>query len=165
VISRDLLGDPDRIKQILFNLLGNAFKFTENGEIRLLVSCVPIAGLNDVELKLIVADTGIGISAENQTQLFQEFTQVGKSSEHIRGTGLGLAITRNLLSLMNGTITLASELGKGSRFCACIPLKYDESIRQEKTAYLCNNLMQLYYQSRIVIRHMCYWLKITKLIN
>lgn len=133
-ISRDLLGDSDRIKQILFNLLGNAFKFTENGEVRLLVSCVPIAGLNDVELKLIVADTGIGISTENQTQLFQEFTQVGKSSEHIRGTGLGLAITRNLLSLMNGTITLASELGKGSRFCACIPLKYDESIRQEKTA-------------------------------
>lgn len=130
IVTRDgisqnqLIGDPDRIKQILFNLLGNAFKFTQQGEVKLLVQCQPVSGQDGVELVLTVADTGIGISAENQTQLFQEFTQVGESTRHIQGTGLGLVITRNLLVLMGGRISLTSEIGKGSQFCARIPLKY-----------------------------------------
>ncbi|MBX3616483.1 response regulator [Nitrosomonas sp.] len=130
IVTRDgidqnqLTGDPDRIKQILFNLLGNAFKFTQQGEVKLSVQCKPVSGQDSVELELTVTDTGIGISAENQTQLFQEFTQVGESARHIQGTGLGLAITRNLLVLMGGDILLTSEIGKGSQFCARIPLKY-----------------------------------------
>ena len=124
-ISRNqLTGDPDRIKQILFNLLGNAFKFTQQGEVKLSVQCKPVSGQDGVELELIVADTGIGISAEHQTQLFQEFTQVGETTRHVQGTGLGLAITRNLLTLMGGQISLTSEIGKGSQFRARIPLKY-----------------------------------------
>jgi signal transduction histidine kinase/CheY-like chemotaxis protein len=126
-LSHNLIGDPDRIKQILFNLLGNAFKFTERGEIRLLIRCLPVANRDGIELELTVKDTGIGISAENQTRLFQEFIQIGESTQHIRGTGLGLAITRNLVALMHGTITVSSEIGKGSEFRVCIPLKYDRA--------------------------------------
>jgi signal transduction histidine kinase/CheY-like chemotaxis protein len=123
-LSRNLIGDPDRIKQILFNLLGNAFKFTERGEIRLLIRCLPVTNRDGIELELTVKDTGIGISTENQTRLFQEFIQIGESAQHIRGTGLGLAITHNLVALMHGTITVSSEVGKGSEFRVCIPLKY-----------------------------------------
>lgn len=134
-ITNRLIGDPDRIKQILFNLLGNAFKFTNHGEVRLVVVCQPSDQLNQAELRLTVADTGIGITPENQAKLFQEFTQVGESSEHIRGTGLGLVITRNLLSLMNGKIALTSEFGTGSQFCACIPLQCEVN-QQEISAVL-----------------------------
>lgn len=94
-------------------MLGNAFKFTQEGEFKLLLSCTPVPDQSGVELKLVVADTGIGIAAENQARLFQEFSQ------------LGLVITRNLLSLMGGSITVSSEIGKGSEFCARIPLNYE----------------------------------------
>ncbi|WP_293007063.1 ATP-binding protein [Nitrosomonas sp.] len=123
-LSLNLVGDPDRIKQILFNLLGNAFKFTAQGEVKLQIDCYPLADQSGVEVELIVADTGVGISTEDQARLFQEFSQVGESTQHIRGTGLGLVITRNLLSLMGGSITVSSEIGKGAEFCAHIPLKY-----------------------------------------
>lgn len=124
-LPQRLIGDADRIKQILFNLLSNAFKFTHAGGIELLVQCTPVSDQNSVDLQLMVTDTGIGISVEDQACLFQEFTQVGESTQHIRGTGLGLVITRNLLSLMGGTITLASEIGKGSQFYIHLPLKYE----------------------------------------
>lgn len=123
-LSLNLVGDPDRIKQILFNLLGNAFKFTAQGEVKLQIDCYPLADQSGVEVELIVADTGVGISTEDQARLFREFSQVGESTQHIRGTGLGLVITRNLLSLMGGSITVSSEIGKGAEFCAHIPLKY-----------------------------------------
>jgi len=139
-LPQRLIGDPDRIKQILFNLLSNAFKFTHEGGIDLLVRCTPVSDQNSVELQLTVMDTGIGISAGDQACLFQEFTQVGESTQHIRGTGLGLVITRNLLSLMGGTITLTSEVGKGSQFCARIPLKCEiveqAALAQNETASL-----------------------------
>lgn len=124
-LPRKLVGDPDRIKQILFNLLGNAFKFTQQGEITLSVNCIEIPDRSGIELELSVTDTGIGISNENQARLFQEFSQVGEATQHIRGTGLGLVITRNLLMLMGGSITVSSEIGKGSTFCARIPLRYE----------------------------------------
>lgn len=124
-LPRKLIGDPDRIKQILFNLLGNAFKFTAQGEVKLSVNCAEIPDCSGIRLELTVTDTGIGISTENQARLFQEFSQVGEATQHIRGTGLGLVITRNLLSLMGGSITVSSEIGKGSTFCARIPLQYE----------------------------------------
>ena len=127
-LSRRLIGDPDRIKQILFNLLGNAFKFTQSGEIRLIVQCSPLAKQEGIILQLTVSDTGIGISPENQKLLFQEFIQVGESSQHIQGTGLGLVITRNLLALMGGKISITSQEGKGSQFTASIPLRFDTDL-------------------------------------
>jgi len=135
-LPRKLIGDPDRIKQILFNLLGNAFKFTQQGEIRLSVNCIEIPDRNSIEVELTVTDTGIGISTENQTRLFQEFSQVGEATQHIRGTGLGLVITRNLLALMGGSITVSSEIGKGSMFCARIPLRHEMTDAVEKSIEL-----------------------------
>lgn len=152
-----LIGDPDRIKQILFNLLGNAFKFTNHGEVRLIVECQPTDQQMDrAELKLTVSDSGIGISPENQAKLFQEFSQVGESSEHIRGTGLGLLITRNLLSLMNGTISVTSQLGKGSQFCACIPLQSkvnQEEISVDSTQSKTAAVLPIknYYSARVLL--------------
>ena len=127
-LSRPLIGDPDRIKQILFNLLGNAFKFTQSGEVRLTVQCSPLIKQEGITLQFTVSDTGIGISPENQELLFQEFTQVGESSQHIRGTGLGLSITHNLLALMGGKISVTSQEGKGSQFTASIPLRFDTEL-------------------------------------
>lgn len=126
-----LTGDPDRIKQILFNLLGNAFKFTPAGSVQLSVQCIELPESDIVELDFTIIDTGVGISHEDQKLLFQDFRQVGESTQHIRGTGLGLAITKNLLTLMDGTITFTSESGKGSQFKTCIPLKRAAAVNPE----------------------------------
>lgn len=153
-LSCNLIGDPDRIKQILFNLLGNAFKFTQEGEIQLRVRCVTAPEQGAIELQLAVTDTGIGISAENQKFLFQEFTQVGKSTQHIHGTGLGLVITRNLLSLMGGSISLSSEIDKGSQFLARIPLKYEvikTEIPEQGESTAMNPQSAVEYRTRVLV--------------
>jgi PAS domain S-box-containing protein len=111
-----LKGDPGRIRQILFNLVANAIKFTHQGEIRVAISHRPLGG-NAVELRLEVADTGIGIPPEAQPGLFARFTQADSStSRRYGGTGLGLAICKQLAELMQGRIGFASEPGRGSRF-------------------------------------------------
>jgi signal transduction histidine kinase/DNA-binding NarL/FixJ family response regulator len=104
-----LVGDPDRIRQILDNLVGNAVKFTPRGEVSI------HASMEDTYLCLRVCDTGVGISPEDQQRLFSAFTQVDSSSVRAHGgTGLGLAIVKHLATLMQGEVTLHSELGKGS---------------------------------------------------
>lgn len=152
-LPRNLIGDPDRIKQILFNLLGNAFKFTKHGEVRLLVRCLPVANWSGIELELTIKDTGIGISEENQARLFQEFTQVGESTQHIRGTGLGLAITQNLVILMGGTIAVFSEEGQGSEFRVCIPLKFDTfSVKVAQSSKMAEEtVIDSYDRARILV--------------
>jgi PAS domain S-box-containing protein len=111
-----LKGDPGRIRQILFNLLANAVKFTHQGEIAIAIAHRPLAE-HAVELRLEVADTGIGIPAEAQPGLFARFTQADSStSRRYGGTGLGLAICKQLAELMQGRIGFASEPGRGSRF-------------------------------------------------
>ncbi len=126
-----LTGDPDRIKQVLFNLLGNAFKFTPAGSVQLSVKYIDIPESDIVELYFTIIDTGIGISHEDQKLLFQDFRQVGESTQHIQGTGLGLAITQKLLTLMGGTIALTSESGRGSQFKVCIPLKHATEVNSQ----------------------------------
>ena len=114
-VPRLLLGDLIRLKQILVNLLGNAVKFTEAGEISVRVSSRPKGGKNEVEFA--VRDTGIGISKDRMSRLFQSFSQVDASTTRkYGGTGLGLAISRNLAKLMGGRIWAESEPGKGSVF-------------------------------------------------
>jgi signal transduction histidine kinase len=109
-----LKADPMRLKQILLNLLSNACKFTKDGEVALRVRKVA-GGRNWVELD--VADTGIGLTAEQQAKLFQDFTQaVSLTSRRYGGTGLGLALSRKLARMMGGDVTVASEPGKGSVF-------------------------------------------------
>jgi signal transduction histidine kinase/DNA-binding response OmpR family regulator/HAMP domain-containing protein len=114
-----LTVDPMRLRQILLNLLSNACKFTTQGEVKLRVRKVA-DGRNWVEFA--VADTGIGMTAEQQAKLFEEFTQADSSTaRRYGGTGLGLAITRKLARMMGGDVTVASEPGKGSVFAVRLP--------------------------------------------
>jgi adenylate cyclase len=114
-----LTVDPMRLRQILLNLLSNACKFTKQGEVKLGVKKVA-DGRNWIEIA--VADTGIGMTPEQQAKLFEEFTQGDSSTaRQYGGTGLGLAITRKLARMMGGDVTVASEPGKGSVFTVRLP--------------------------------------------
>jgi signal transduction histidine kinase len=114
-----LTVDPMRLRQILLNLLSNACKFTKEGEVRLRARRVA-NGRDWIELA--VADTGIGMTPEQQAKLFEEFTQADTSTaQRFGGTGLGLAITRKLARMMGGDVTVASEPGKGSVFTVRLP--------------------------------------------
>jgi len=110
-----VLGDPTRVRQILINLVGNALKFTEKGEVTIQVALDPMS--TPGSLLFSVKDTGIGIPREKHTQLFQKFMQVDSSTTRkYGGTGLGLAICRQLVEMMSGKIWIESEPGKGSTF-------------------------------------------------
>jgi CheY-like chemotaxis protein len=119
-VPRELRGDVTRLRQILVNLLGNALKFTERGEVELTVRPVPVAPDapdQPRELQFAVRDTGIGIPPEAQDRLFHSFTQVDASTTRkYGGTGLGLAISKRLAELMGGRMWLESEPGRGSTF-------------------------------------------------
>ncbi len=116
--SPPVLGDEDRLQQVMFNLIGNAVKFTDQGEIR--VSAV----LRDSFLETGVSDTGMGIPRDKIKDIFQSFEQVDASDARaFGGTGLGLSITRQLVELHGGHITVESEQGKGSSFRFTIPLR------------------------------------------
>ena len=110
------IGDPVRLRQVIVNLVGNALKFTERGEVKLEVA-LEEKGDDDVLLRWSVADTGIGIAPDKQQSVFETFTQAdGSITRKFGGTGLGLAISTRLVKLMGGRIWLESELGRGSTF-------------------------------------------------
>jgi signal transduction histidine kinase/CheY-like chemotaxis protein/HPt (histidine-containing phosphotransfer) domain-containing protein len=110
-----LFGDELRIKQILNNLLSNAFKYTREGTVVLRIRCERDSA--GVWMTAAVSDTGMGIQEEDMEKLFGEYNQVDtKSNRHIEGTGLGLAITKRMAEMMNGGISVTSEYGKGSTF-------------------------------------------------
>ncbi len=120
-----VLGDPTRLRQVLVNLVGNAFKFTDHGEVCMRVERAPhsaaAAGVN--RIRFIVTDTGIGIDAEAIPRLFQQFEQADASTtRRYGGTGLGLAICRQLVELMGGEISAVSAPGQGSTFMFELPL-------------------------------------------
>jgi PAS domain S-box-containing protein len=115
-VPQTVLGDPGRVRQVLTNLLGNAVKFTEAGEIVVRV-VLDDSGPDSIVLRIEVSDTGIGVSAESQAQLFQPFVQAdGSITRKYGGTGLGLVISRQLSELMGGTLSMRSEPGHGSTF-------------------------------------------------
>ena len=114
-----LTTDPMRLKQILLNLLSNACKFTKEGEIALRVRRVA-DGRDWIELAVV--DTGIGMTAEQQAKLFQDFTQADSlTARRYGGTGLGLALSRKLARMMGGDVTMTSEADKGSVFTVRLP--------------------------------------------
>ena len=112
--------DPLRLRQILLNLLSNACKFTKEGDVKLRASRV---GNGSDWIELSVADTGIGMTAEQQAKLFEEFIQADASTaQRFGGTGLGLAIARKLARMMGGDVIVTSERGKGSVFTVRLPV-------------------------------------------
>jgi signal transduction histidine kinase/ActR/RegA family two-component response regulator len=110
-----VIADEKRLRQVLLNLLGNAVKFTDQGEVRLTVSAQP-AGDETSRLSFEVRDTGIGIADNEKEKIFHAFEQAGDTSRHVSGTGLGLPISRQLARLMGGDIEVQSTLGQGSVF-------------------------------------------------
>ena len=122
-----LLGDEHRLRQVLINLVGNALKFTEKGEVNVSAKLVGVLG-NQCRVRFSVQDTGIGISATAQARLFEAFTQAdGSTTRQFGGTGLGLSISKKIIELMHGKLQLASTLGEGSRFFFDIMLTKTDS--------------------------------------
>ncbi len=122
-VPKVVVGDGHLLRQVLVNLLGNAIKFTERGEVVLTV--IPSSTTaEEVELCFVVHDTGVGIPADKLRPIFDDFTQAdGSMTRNYGGTGLGLAIAKKLTELMGGRISVESELGKGSRFEFSVRLK------------------------------------------
>jgi PAS domain S-box-containing protein len=121
-VPRNLIGDPTRLRQVLLNLLGNALKFTESGEVALRVT-PDGEGIASGVLRFTISDTGIGIPDEKLGAVFERFTQADSSTTRkYGGSGLGLTISKRLVELMGGRISVESALGKGSVFSFVVPL-------------------------------------------
>ena len=121
-VPQTVRGDPTRVRQVLTNLVGNAVKFTEKGEVVVSVRAVP-APDQGAAVRFSVRDTGIGIAADRLTRIFEEFVQAdGSTSRRYGGTGLGLTIAQRLVCLMGGRIEVTSEPGRGSEFSFTLPL-------------------------------------------
>jgi two-component system, sensor histidine kinase and response regulator len=130
-VGTSVLGDAKRLRQILINLVGNAVKFTERGEVRVAVTC-SVNDLLNSTMTFEVVDTGIGIRPENVATIFDSFVQEDASTtRQYGGTGLGLAISKQLVELMGGTIGVSSEPGKGSRFHFSITLAADPEAQRD----------------------------------
>lgn len=126
-VPANIVGDPSRLRQILSNLLGNAVKFTNAGDVKLIVSSQQLDGTHNIHFA--IEDTGIGIPLDKMDHLFKPFSQVDASvTRRYGGTGLGLAISKKLVELMGGKIWAESEIGKGStfHFTIEIPVTSDE---------------------------------------
>lgn len=133
-VSTVIKGDPVRIRQILTNLLTNAIKFTDNGEVKIKISVLDKNDMS-VRLRIEVIDTGIGIPEEAQRKLFNSFTQAdGSTTRKYGGTGLGLAIVRQLVTMMHGRLGVDSEVGKGSCFWVEIAFEILEGVELDDKA-------------------------------
>lgn len=133
-IPDSLIGDPGRLRQVLVNLMGNAIKFTEQGEV--VINLEKASSYeNGVELKFSIKDTGIGIARNEMKYLFKSFSQVdGSYTRKYGGTGLGLAISKQLVELMRGTIWVESKKGEGSTFYFTAVFELDrEAVQESRT--------------------------------
>ncbi|MBI5931765.1 MAG: HAMP domain-containing protein [Chloroflexi bacterium] len=127
-VPEQLIGDEKRIEQVVVNLLSNAFKFTQQGSVRLDIT----TNLAEKQWAIAVTDTGIGIPPHAINLIFEEFRQLdGTSTRAYQGSGLGLAITRNLVRIMSGEIKVQSKLGEGSTFTIVLPIIPESPTRQK----------------------------------
>jgi signal transduction histidine kinase/FixJ family two-component response regulator len=134
-----LRGDPDRLRQVLINLLGNAVKFTEAGQVTLRIEREPVEADGLQTLRFSVSDTGPGIPLDKQSLIFEKFTQAdGSISRQYGGTGLGLTISRQLVERMGGRLEVSSIPGKGSTFSFSIPFEMEAelALRPDSTGRL-----------------------------
>ena len=124
-----LWGDEGRIRQILFNLVGNAIKFTSHGQVQVRIQVISKdPETSEISLLLTVEDTGIGIAEDKLETIFESFTQAdGTTTRKYGGSGLGLTIVRQLVQLMGGDVAIESQLGQGTRLTFGITLKYDDT--------------------------------------
>lgn len=149
-----ILIDDVRLRQILFNLVGNAVKFTESGFIELSASAIPH---NDIDkhfdIEIAVTDTGIGIPLAYQRMIFEAFVQVeSTATRKYGGTGLGLAITNKLVTMMNGRIGLQSEVGKGSRFSLLFPeMEATNQLPERKNIFEWSNKEIIFDKATILV--------------
>ncbi|MBT2292038.1 PAS domain S-box protein [Paenibacillus albidus] len=131
-VPESLTADPNRLRQILVNLVGNALKFTERGSITLSVKNISLPYSQSNLLEFFVRDTGIGIACSKQNLLFQSFSQLHPSiNRKYGGTGLGLAICKQLVELMGGTIFVESEEGEGSTFRFLLPFQEETECQEQ----------------------------------
>ncbi|KRB92527.1 hypothetical protein ASE26_06075 [Duganella sp. Root198D2] len=129
-----LVGDLQRLRQVALNLVGNAIKFTAEGEVRVHIGSSAPGSSMEI-LQLVVSDSGIGMSGEQLGRLFNPFEQADSSTaRRFGGTGLGLSISQQLVQLMGGTITVSSEAGRGSEFVVSVPLQVARRQRLEGCA-------------------------------
>jgi len=151
-VPSNLIGDELRIKQILNNLLSNAFKYTQEGQIELIMSCEPLGEGEGISLIFRVSDTGQGMTAEQVRKLGDKFSRFNmEANRKTEGTGLGMNITRNLIQLMKGDIFVESTPGMGSTFTVRLPqgITSKEPIGKE----LAENLMKLNLKNTIKMRN------------
>ncbi len=132
-LPHSIIADENRLRQIMVNLVGNALKFTQDGEVTISVDLIKRAG-EKLSIKFGVSDTGIGIPPERQKAIFEKFTQAdGSTTRQFGGTGLGLSITNQLVGLMGGSVEIESEVGKGSTFSFVLDLTEVERAQEEKS--------------------------------
>ncbi len=132
-LPNTIIGDKFRLKQILDNLIENAIKFTNKGEIKLKVSLNQIRA-NKVSINFQIKDTGIGISNENKNKVFESFIQLNENTNQTKGTGLGLAIVKHLVELMHGNITLEDNATSGTKINVNLNFKIELAAKRKNIA-------------------------------
>ena len=155
-LEQTVLGDPFRLRQILTNLIGNAFKFTEEGHIRI-DAAADIGKGNILLAKIDVSDTGIGIAKEKQYLIFKEFTQADSDTDKkFGGHGLGLTISKKLAELLSGNLKLKSKFGQGSTFFLQLPLEVTDKVmeKDKEMPYMAPKLRMLIIDDDTSLLHM-----------
>ena len=155
-LEKTVLGDPFRMRQVLTNLIGNAFKFTENGQIKITATADSGKG-KELIARIEISDTGIGIAKEKQYLIFKEFTQADSDTEKkFGGHGLGLTISKKLAELLHGSLTLQSKLGEGSTFIFQLPLEITKTIQEtdKDMPYMAPKLRMLIIDDDTSLLHM-----------